>query len=954
MHTLIMKIKKMSWKQKLGIISGIIVLLCMVTIPLSFASLTPVRSVTITSQQLDYQSQEPGSWQIEKSAWWTDTGKARITFDLDTVAIEKNIAKDVIFVLDTSTSMTGRKINQVKEDTKELVESLLDNTNNRVALITFQTNATLVSAFTNDKAYILNEVENLAPAGSTNYYQGLRQVETILNQYEWSANRDVIVLFLTDGYPNVDVPNQITEYQYLKKNYPQLVINGVQYEMGDVILEPIQQISDNQFLADIQTLNNILFEASIASVSYDDFVITDYINDTYFEIDSIDSIQVSNGSYHLEWEENIPKVIWNVDRLRSGSSATMTIDVTLKAEYVNQGGTYPTNHKETIYSNIEEIEEDITSDKTPILAEEYKVMYEANAPEGCTVENVPANATYHVFSAVRISSVQPTCEGYVFKGWSIVTDGVQKISDTYFIMPESDVTLRAEWGKVNVAKSMDGTVSQVGDPIMKAYTASSTDDFYNSTYKSKITSIVTKNNMEIPTSGVIEDWDVSEARDGSVIAYIEDDGSGTGTYQLTIGGNGGIIANQNSVDLFYGFTNVQSMDLRYLDTSRMTNMYQMFANCTNLTTLNLTDFNTSNVSNMRNMFSDCTSLTALDLSHFDTANVTDMYSMFRNCNNLVTLNLSGLNTAKVTDMATMFYECTSLVNLNLSGLNTASVTDMRSMFYYCSSLVTLDISSFNTINVVDMSSMFSQCGQLTNLVFGEQFVTTNVTTMYAMFGYCRGLTQLDLRSFNTSKVTTMQSMFYDCRGLTSLNVSSFNTENVTTMRSMFYYCNSLTSLDVSSFNTAKVSDMQAMFSRCEQVRTLTLGDHFVTSNVSNMYNMFGYCRNLEQLDLSRFDTSKVTTMQSMFYLCESLTSLNVSNFNTSNVTNMASMFYRCSSLISLDLTSFNTAKVTTMSSMFSRCSSLQQLIASSNWVVSASTDITNMFEECGVSSVTII
>ena len=61
MHTLLMKIKKISWKQKLGIISGFIVLLCIVTIPLSFASLTPVRSVTITSEQLDYQSQEPGS-----------------------------------------------------------------------------------------------------------------------------------------------------------------------------------------------------------------------------------------------------------------------------------------------------------------------------------------------------------------------------------------------------------------------------------------------------------------------------------------------------------------------------------------------------------------------------------------------------------------------------------------------------------------------------------------------------------------------------------------------------------------------------------------------------------------------------------------------------------------------------------------------------------------------------
>ena len=57
--------------------------------------------------------------------------------------------------------------------------------------------------------------------------------------------------------------------------------------------------------------------------------------------------------------------------------------------------------------------------------------------------------------------------------------------------------------------------------------------------------------------------------------------------------------------------------------------------------------------------------------------------------------------------------------------------------------------------------------------------------------------------------------------------------------------------------------------------------------------MFRECRNLKQLDVSRFNTANVTTMEEMFYCCESLTQLNVSNFNTANVVYMNGMFERC-------------------------------------------------------------
>ena len=153
-----------------------------------------------------------------------------------------------------------------------------------------------------------------------------------------------------------------------------------------------------------------------------------------------------------------------------------------------------------------------------------------------------------------------------------------------------------------------GTVNTMGDPIMKRYYSNTTTDYHNSKYKSKVTSIVTKDNLEIPSTA-IEYWDVSAAGDGSVIAYVEDDGSGNGTYKVTIGGQGEIIANPNSSYLFSGstssnsFSSLETIDLTYLDTSQVTNMMYMFNNCSSLTSLDLSNFDTSNVKNMSSMFS---------------------------------------------------------------------------------------------------------------------------------------------------------------------------------------------------------------------------------------------------------------------------------------------------------------------------------------------------------------
>ena len=166
---------------------------------------------------------------------------------------------------------------------------------------------------------------------------------------------------------------------------------------------------------------------------------------------------------------------------------------------------------------------------------------------------------------------------------------------------------------------------------------------------------------------------------------------------------------------------------------------------------------------------------------------------------------------------------------------------------------------------------------------------------------------------------------FDHPAITNIDFGDhFNTTNVTNMASMFAYCYSLTSLDLSNFNTSNVTDMQRMFSWCFSLTSLDLSS-FNTSNVTDMSYMFWYCCGLTSLDLSSFNTENVVFMRYMFDSCCSLTSLNLSRFNTSNVEYMTSMFGNCSSLTSLDLNNFNTSNVKGMGGMFYNCSRLTSL-----------------------------
>ena len=428
-----------------------------------------IRSISMESSA-NYENQTPGSWHLEKSAEWTDKGKAKITFDVSSILKKpNNNYKDVILVLDISGSMEGDKLRRVKEDSIELVESLLSDSNNKVGLVVYDTNAETITGFTNDKADLVSRINALSDKGCTNYNDPLKHVNAIMENYVKQDNRDVVTLFLTDGYPNEDIPNQIATYEMLKSKYPYMAINGIQYEMGAQMTQEIIEISDAQFIASMETLENVLFEASLSPMVYEKFEVQDVINNDYFVVGTVDDIKVTRGTVNLTEEDGKQKITWNLDNTNTGIHAYMYIDVTLKNEYVSQDGNYPTNKGTKVTEKLDENEEEKVTTSTPILVwKKYSVIYDGNAPEGKEVNGVPAIEQYYQFDTVTKKQTEPNCEGWNFKGWEISTENVTKVNEDKFIMPAKDVTIKAEWGKTSIVKSMEGEVTDAGQLVKYA------------------------------------------------------------------------------------------------------------------------------------------------------------------------------------------------------------------------------------------------------------------------------------------------------------------------------------------------------------------------------------------------------------------------------------------------------------------------------------------------------
>ena len=259
---------------------------------------------------------------------------------------------------------------------------------------------------------------------------------------------------------------------------------------------------------------------------------------------------------------------------------------------------------------------------------------------------------------------------------------------------------------------------------------------------------------------------------------------------------------------------------------------------------------------------------------------------------------------------------------------------------------TLPITENTTYDVREFAKVTASVHPAPNLQDKDITIKENGTHFVSADDEYDGLNQVSVTVSGISDFKPRYISFYYFNEVDLNNeTSTLNTSNMTDMSNMFYYCRQLRSLDLSKFDTSNVKKMGSMFYNCLSLETIDFTG-WDTSNVTYMYSMFYGCNALRSPDLSGFNMSKVTDIGSMFSGCKYyLTTLDLNGWDTSSVIDMRSTFNGCEKLATLNVKDWDTSNCEDMMHLFRDCSSLTSLDLS-GWNTSKNKYTNYMFSGC--------
>ncbi len=150
------------------------------------------------------------------------------------------VAKDVIFVLDTSGSMEGKKLDQAKEALEFVLDRLHEE--DQFNIVAFNTSVKTYATGlrpASERAGAEAFVRKLSAGGGTNIHQALLEALSMT-----TSARPQFILFLTDGLPTAgvtDVERIITDVGDAATDNVRLFAFGVGYDVNTFLLDSVSQ-----------------------------------------------------------------------------------------------------------------------------------------------------------------------------------------------------------------------------------------------------------------------------------------------------------------------------------------------------------------------------------------------------------------------------------------------------------------------------------------------------------------------------------------------------------------------------------------------------------------------------------------------------------------------------------------------------------------------------------------
>ena len=204
----------------------------------------------------------------------------------------------------------------------------------------------------------------------------------------------------------------------------------------------------------------------------------------------------------------------------------------------------------------------------------------------------------------------------------------------------------------------------------------------------------------------------------------------------------------NMSSMFSGCSSLKTLDLSSFDVSHVTNFGGMFQGTTSLNKLNVSNWNFASVTSLASLFSWVPAETIV-LENVNTSNITNMYNMFVGCSNLKELDLTDFDTSKVENMSQMFASASSLTTISVSdSFVVDQVTNSDAMFGSCNSLVGGNGTTYDS-NYIDKTRAHYDYGETNPGYFNARMTDSVKVTFNANGGELSQPTRIRLERGST-------------------------------------------------------------------------------------------------------------------------------------------------------------------------------------------------------------
>ena len=462
----------------------------------------------------------------------------------------------------------------------------------------------------------------------------------------------------------------------------------------------------------------------------------------------------------------------------------------------------------------------------------------------------------------------------------------------------------------------------------------------------------------------------------------------------------------NMSSMFKGCSRLKELTVSRLNVTKVQDFGHMFEGCSRLKSLDLSAWGVQ-IDNGRiftAMFKDCLQLTAINFNQWEiSGEVTNLGQMFASCKSLTAIDTAALftnGTAKCVDFNRMFYDCAQITELDLGKFNTTKAADMDAMFDNMVRLQTIRLGGAfafsgngNTRcylpepsnlyipgangtwnNQVGMSyyprevpsrrdDIYSAISTVTPAILAPKATwwkseTTDPSAISRI---------VIANSFTGGKYTERWNADIDNAGALEVYVNGniayiVNNQNKKPSNAfmlsdnasgMFADFTNLTTIDgLKLVNTVNVSNMsnffgkweEGVFKGCTKLTSVKDIEQWNMANVQYADYMFAGTA-ITSLTLSQWQVPNINSAEGMFYGTK-LTALDINGWDLSSAANLSSMFAESRALIEIKANGMKVNKAITATDMFKNCSSLTTINTTSDFDLSESKPIVNMFEGC--------